>query len=72
MQNKNDIPDEFELRSPVTPKMMLARNCYSRGSPIPNKEVLSKAVSLYKAVKTAWRDWGIALITWNEYGGFPR
>ena len=32
------------------------------------------AVSPYKAVKVAWRqsNWGIALITWTEQGGFPQ
>ena len=41
----------------------------SRG---PNKAVsLYKAVSRYKAVKIVWSDRGIALIKWNESGGFP-
>ena len=31
----------------------------------------SKAVSRHKAVKIAWRDWGIARITWTEQGGLP-
>ena len=31
-----------------------------------------KAVSRCKAVKIAWRDWGIALIRWGESGGFSQ
>ena len=27
---------------------------------------------VYKAVKIAWRDWGVALITWKKQGGFPQ
>ena len=38
---------------------------------VPQQCGLSKAVSRCKAVKIAWRGGGIALITRNEYGGFP-
>ena len=47
--------------------------CWYYATPVgaPQQGGLSKAASLYKGATVAWREWGIALMTGNEQGGFP-
>ena len=45
--------------------------CHRGGPPTRRYPYTYQAVPRYKVVKTPWRDGGIALVTWNEYGGRP-
>lgn len=50
----------------------VARSSYGTAGP-PEYGDLSRAISRHnKAFKIARRDWGITLVTWNEYGGCPQ
>ena len=75
------LKEEVNLPRKIWPKKF---NPYRRGMTPDQQESPYKAVSLckagslyqavsrYKAVESAWRDWGNARTALNECGGFPR